>query len=104
LLCPNSTTNSCTITVPAGQRFVIEQFSALQYFTTGSLGYVNAIALTNGQVLQNYFTPTTPTNIGVISSVIPATPTRIYADPGSTLTFYFLEVAGSQAGIQGAGG
>jgi hypothetical protein len=87
---------TCTITVPAGQRFVIEQFTAVQQLTVGRLGYVSVAALTSGQDSPHNFTPTTTFNYRGFSSVIPDTPTHINADPGSALSVSFYDVDYSQ--------
>lgn len=84
-------TPACTILAPVGKRLVIENISGLVFFNSGRLASVAVDSIVNGLRARQYVIPAdTGVEYGGFGTSTFNTPTRLYADPGGTLTIWFF--------------
>jgi hypothetical protein len=84
-------TPTCSISAPTGKRIVIENISGEVFFNSGRLSSVAVDSIANGTGARQYVVPTdTGVEYGGFGTSTFNTPTRLYADPGSTLTIVFF--------------
>jgi hypothetical protein len=95
-LSPSSSTSNVgedTYTVPAGKRVVIDYYSAeLTEYPLGGYGYVYLITTVNGQTA--YYKVIPPQSSAVPMNQL----TKIYADPGTTITADSIESSETSSG------
>jgi hypothetical protein len=88
-LAPTESFGEATFTVPAGKRIVVEYASLRASLPPGQTVFVNIVTTTAGQSAFHPVLISDQGMYGVLHLVGASHQTRIYADPGTTITVQF---------------